>query len=517
MRIVTTAEMEQIDSWATSKLGIPSTVLMENAGRGCVDVLETYHKLARLRVLVVCGKGNNGGDGFVAARHLHNRGAIVNISLLGKAKELKGDALVNHRLAANTHMKIVEITRPEDLAAVRDSLHPDVMIDAIFGTGFSGEPQGIYRQAIELINETEAFVLSIDIPSGINGDNGQFKNLCVIADATASMCLPKRGNYLFPGREFGGELHHVDIGIPYSLIDMGSPRVVEYDDILSWIPLRPADGNKGTFGQILVVAGARGFSGAAAMSAQSALRVGAGLVRLGAPRGIIDALEAKLLEVVKVPLEQTESESIHADALETLKPYIPGSDVVVVGPGITTHPETAKFLREFLSAITSPCIIDADAINIIAQDNSILRNAHTPFILTPHPGELARLIKTPPKDINEGRIETAIECAKKYNCVMVLKGAPTVIADQDGNTYVNPTGNSGLATAGSGDVLVGMIAGFLAQQPSLLKAAVTGVFLHGLCADLALEDSNEFALTAADLIDYAPQAINFLLRREFAR
>jgi hydroxyethylthiazole kinase-like uncharacterized protein yjeF len=504
MRVVTTHEMVEIDKWATSRLRIPGPVLMENAGRGCVEVLEKYHELDKLKVLVICGKGNNGGDGFVAARHLNNRGAFVECALLGRAAGLKGDALVNYRLANSAHLRIAEITRPKDLVDMYKSFRPDVIIDAIFGTGFSGEPEGIYRQAIELINDAEAFVLSIDIPSGVNGDDGQYKKLCVIADATASMCLPKRGNYLFPGREFGGELHCVDIGIPYSLIDPGYPRVTEFDDVLSWIPVRPPDGNKGTFGRVLVVAGARGYSGAAAMAAQSALKVGAGLVLLGVPRGIIDSLEAKLLEVIKIPLEQTEAESLGPDAVETLKPYLPTSDVVVVGPGITVHPETARFLRGFLPKVTAPCIIDADAINIIAQDDSIVRKRRmtkAPFILTPHPGELARLIKTPAKVINQNRIETAIECAAKYRCVLVLKGAPTVIADQEGKTYINPTGNSGLATAGSGDVLVGMIAGFLAQQQSPLHAAVSGVFLHGLCADLAMDDSNEYALTAADLID----------------
>jgi hydroxyethylthiazole kinase-like uncharacterized protein yjeF len=517
MRVVTTAEMKEIDAWATSKLGIPDIVLMENAGRGCVDVLEKYYEPNRLKVLVICGKGNNGGDGFVAARHLHNRGAMVRIALLCRAAELRGAALGNYRLAHSSHLEIVQIARFKDLMDVYHSFHPDVIIDAIFGTGFSGVPKGIYHRAIELINDAEAFVLSIDIPSGVNGNDGQFKKTCVIADATASMCLPKRGNHLFPGREFGGELHCVDIGIPYSLINNGFPRVTEYDDILTWMPYRPPDGNKGTFGQILVVAGAKGFSGAAAMAAQSALRVGAGLVRLAAPRGIIDSLEAKLLEVVKIPLEQTETQSIGPDALETLKPFLSASGVIVIGPGITTHPGTARFLHKTLLQITSACIIDADAINIIAQDSSILNKVKAPVILTPHPGELARLIKTTPQTINQNRIETAIECAKKFGCVLVLKGAPTVIADQNGHTYINPTGNSGLATAGSGDVLVGMISGFLAQKQSPLQAAVTGVFIHGLCADLAMEDSNEYALTAADLIDTTPQAINYLLRREFAQ
>ncbi len=517
MRVVTVEEMNRIDIWATRKLGIRSSVLMENAGRGCVDVLTEYHDLDGLRVLVVCGRGNNGGDGFVCARHLHNRGAFVKIVFLGKERALKGDARTNFRLARTAGLEIQEAVRPRDLASAFLSFRPDAIIDAIFGTGFKGAPDGVYARAIDLINDTESFVLSIDIPSGICGDDGRFAKNCVIADATAVMCLPKRGHHLYPGREYCGELHVVDIGIPYTLIDDGFPRIIDPEDVLQWMPFRPGDGNKGTFGHVLVVAGATGFSGAAAMASQSALRVGAGLVRLAGPRSIIQALEARLLEVVKVPLEETSSGSIAPQAMATLDPFLRSTDVTVIGPGISTHSQTAEFVEAFLDRIASPCIVDADALNIIAHDPRILKKTKAPLILTPHPGELARLIKTTPGAINERRIDTAIECAQRFNCVLVLKGAPTVTADARGSTYVNPTGNTGLATAGSGDVLAGMIAGFLAQKQDPLHAAATAVFLHGLCADLAMEHSNEYALTAADLIDQAPAAINYLLRREFAQ
>ncbi|MGB7055847.1 MAG: NAD(P)H-hydrate dehydratase [bacterium] len=516
MRVVTNAEMKKIDSWAIKKFGISGPVLMENAGRGCVDVLETYFELDALRVLIVCGKGNNGGDGFVVARHLQNRGAEVKIALLGNIKELKGDALLNCRLAKTGESDIIEISRSVNLNKLCQSFNPDVIVDAIFGTGFAGTPQGLYYQTIELINRTDTFVLSIDIPSGINGDDGQFKKTCVIADTTATMCLPKRGNYLYPGRAFSGDLYTIDIGIPYPSIDRGFPRVTEDDDVAPLLPYRPPDGNKGTFGQVLMVAGARGFSGAAAMAAQSALRMGAGLVRLAAPQGIIDALESKLMEVVKVPLEQTSEVTISPAAIGTVIPLLKTSQTFVIGPGITTNPETAKFLHAILPRITKPLIIDADAINIIAQDLSILGKIKAPFIMTPHPGELARLIKLTPKQINERRIDLATGYAREFNCVMVLKGAPTVIAAPGGETYINPTGNSGLASAGSGDVLVGMISGLLAQKIPLLDAAIAGVFLHGLCADLALEENNEYSLMAGDLVRYIQNALNFILRRQHA-
>lgn len=516
MRLVTTSEMKAIDTWAMRKLGMPGTVLMENAGRGCVDVLEHYFKLEGQRVLVVCGKGNNGGDGFVVARHLANRRALARVGLLGRARELKGDARRYCRLVDRAGIRITEVVRPNVLQNLIATFHPDVIVDAIFGTGFTGVPGALYRRAFDLLNDSDAFILSIDIPSGVNGDDGRIYKTCVVADATATMCLPKRGNLLFPGRDCGGDLHTVDIGIPYALIEEGPVQVTEPEAVRAWLPFRRADGNKGTFGQILIVAGARGFSGAAAMAAHAALRMGAGLVRLAAPRGIIEVLEARPPEAVKIPLSQTADETIDPGALSTLRPLLKTCDVIVVGPGLTTHPGTVEFLRRLLPLIRVPCIIDADAINIIAQDPSILKKLRAPVMMTPHPGELSRLIRQPPAAINQARIDIALEQARAYGCVLALKGAPTVVADPHGRAYVNPTGNSGLATAGSGDVLVGMIGGLVAQGQSLLHAGAAGVYLHGLCADRLMVDSNEYSLTATDLIGEIPGAINHLLKSEAA-
>ncbi len=515
MRIVTNDEMKKLDTWAIKTLGIPGTVLMENAGRGCVNILEEYFDLENLKVLIVCGTGNNGGDGFVIGRHLQNRDAIVKILLTGKASGLKGDALLNYKLAKQAKIDIHEIANINRIKELYDSFNPVVLVDAIFGTGFKGTPKGVYHKVIEMINNTDAFILSVDIPSGINGDDGQFENVCVIADTTATLCLPKRGNFLYPGREFCGDLYIVDIGVPYKLINEGFPQITEFENVNRLLPFRPPDGNKGTFGNILVIAGARGFSGAAAMAATSALKVGGGLVRLAAPKGILDALESKLLEVVKIPLPQTDDETISPDATNILLQHLGKIDVVVIGPGITTHPETAKFLFKFLPHVSVPVIIDADAINIIAQNIKFLKKIRTPFILTPHPGELSRLTKWTPQEINLKRVDLAPQLAKEFGGVLILKGAPTVIASPEGEVYINPTGNSGLASAGSGDVLVGMISGFLAQNLPPTEASTIAVFLHGLCAELAMEESNEYALTAGDLITYIPDSINYVMRREY--
>jgi hydroxyethylthiazole kinase-like uncharacterized protein yjeF len=515
MRVVTNSEIKEIDAWAINKLGIPGPVLMENAGRACVNVIEEYFDPDNLGALIICGKGNNGGDGFVIARHLQNRGACVKVILLGRNKDLRGDARLNYRLAKKAHIDIHETVSTANIKRLLHAFEPDIIVDAIFGTGFKPPLQNMYSRLFKIINDSERFVFSVDIPSGIDADNGQFHKTSVIADATATMCLPKYGNFLYPGRELCGDLYVVDIGIPYNLVDTGFPRVLQFEDIFYLMPPRAPDGNKGTFGSILVIAGARGFSGAAAMAALSALKTGAGLVKLAAPRSIIDPLEAKLLEVIKIPLAQTEHETISPAAIPELLPHLEKTDVVVIGPGITTDPATADFLFGFLERVTAPLVIDADAINIIAKDVGFLKKLHAPFIMTPHPGELSRMIKRAPAEINGARINLAPELARKFSGVLVLKGAPTVIASPDKEIYINPTGNSGLSSAGSGDVLVGMISGFLAQNMSLTAASILGVFIHGLCAELSMEKNNEYALTAQNLIDAIPEAINYILRREF--
>jgi len=291
MRLVNNKEMQEIDKWAQDSLRISGIVLMENAGRGSIEVLKRYFDLKNLGVLIVCGKGNNGGDGFVIARHLKNSGSNVKIILLGRGEELKGDALLNYQILKKSKIEIIEINSVSKLRRIFYQSHSACIIDAIFGTGFKGEPQGIFYEAVKLINESDAFVFSIDIPSGINGDTGKFEKCCVIADATAIMCLPKRGNYLFPGRAFCGDIYLIDIGVPYDLINKGYPRITEFEEISKILPLRDPAGNKGTFGQVLIIAGARGFSGAGAMASVSCLRIGAGLVRLAAPQGIVDSLE----------------------------------------------------------------------------------------------------------------------------------------------------------------------------------------------------------------------------------
>lgn len=515
MRIVTNEEMRKLDARVQRVFHIPGSILMENAGRGAVEVLAGYYELRGLKVLVACGTGNNGGDGFVIARHLKNRGSVVRVFLLGRKSDLKGDARQNMVAADKAGIEIVASLRPDRFRARLKAFRPDCIVDAIFGTGFRGEPNRVFARVFEAINDNEAFILAVDIPSGVNGDTGNFLKSCVIADATAVMGLPKRGHFLYPGRKLSGDLHLVDIGVPERSIEKGYPSLISYELVERLLPPRPPDGNKGSFGRVLMVAGARGYSGAAVLAARAALRTGAGLVYLAAPRGIMNILERKVLEAVKVPLPETDRETIDHSSGSVLLPMLRQSDILIIGPGITTHPKTARFICEFLPRVRQPMIIDADALNILAQNPRVIGKIKAPFILTPHPGEFARLTGSSPREVNERRVEWAEKYSRRTGGVVVLKGAPTIVASPEGEVFVNPTGNSGLATAGSGDVLAGMIAGFLAQTRAPLEAAVCGVFLHGLAADQHVKRSNEYSLIAGDLIAEIPKAINYILRESW--
>ncbi len=512
MRIVTNEEMKKIDRWAQRDLGIPSAVLMENAGRGCVDLLSQYRSLRDLRVLVVCGPGNNGGDGLVIARHARNRGCTVQVLLTIPARALAGDALVNYQIARRSSFDLQTNAGPAELARVIRTFRPACIVDALFGTGFHGAPALRYARLFEMINESDALVLAVDIPSGINGDTGQFERTCVVADVTAIMGLPKRGHWLYPGHELCGHLHLVDIGIPMDLIADGFPQVPSYEFIGHLLPRRTPAGHKGTFGTVVTVAGARGYSGAAVLSVRAAFKTGAGYVRAAVPASISEIIENRALEAVKIVLPETASGTIARRSVAILAPLLKNCSSVILGPGLTTNEETALFLAEILPLISSPAVIDADALNIIAQRPSLFHRLKVPFVITPHPGEFSRLTGYTPADANNQRIDLTADYARSLGGVVVLKGAPTIVASPSGRIYVNPTGNSGLATAGSGDVLVGMIGGLMAQGVDVFSAAVSAVFLHGLSADLAMEKSNEYSLTAGDLLTYIPMAINRVKR-----
>jgi NAD(P)H-hydrate epimerase len=505
--------MKDIDLRATSEFGIQSLLLMENAGRGIADVIEEYFEIDRLVVLIVAGKGNNGGDGFVIARHLKNRGASVHTIVLGRKREIKGDARTNLEILERSGIKVTEITEPDTLKSKIKDIGPvDLVVDAIFGTGFTGKPEGIFKQAISIINQTRGFIIAVDIPSGVSTDDGSVEGEAIEADATVALCLLKRGHFLYPGRSFSGDVWIADIGIPYHKIEPeGTLLLLTDSEIQSLLPARPPAGNKGTFGKVLVLAGSRGYSGAAALTARAAQKIGAGLVRLGIPKSLSDPMESKLTEVIKIPLAETEAETFSLKAYTRISRLLLDSSVVALGPGIALHPETKKLVAKILAGSNVPVVLDADGLNSIAGKTDLFAKTKTPLVLTPHPGELARLIDRSANEIDKNRIEVATEVARDFKAVVVLKGAPTVIAEPGGKVFINPTGNSGLASGGTGDVLTGFIAGLIGQGLGPLAASKVGVYLHGLAADLAVDDTTEYALVASDLIDYLPQALKSIL------
>jgi ADP-dependent NAD(P)H-hydrate dehydratase / NAD(P)H-hydrate epimerase len=511
MEVVATSEqMRKYDRYAIEKLGIPGIILMENAGKGVVDaIIEKYGSPAGKRFTIVCGKGNNGGDGFVVARHLHRLGAIVKVILLTKAREIKADARVNLDVllkmdtkgTASHGIKVVEVSSSK--AALKFS-QCDYIIDAILGTGFTGEVSGLYRRAIEAMNKSNAKRIAIDVPSGLNSDTGLVRKTAIHASLTVTMGLNKLGLTLSKSIDYAGVVKVVDLGVSLDVDIPNKPStfLVHRDDVKNILPVRPLTTHKYDFKKIYVLAGSRGLTGAAAMTANTALRAGGGLVVLGTPKSIYPILARKLTEIMVDPLEETEEGTIGLGAKNRILEKLDWADIVVVGPGLSKNEETQRIIQDIVSTSGKFLLIDADGLSAIPIGSPVWKtNSKKKVILTPHVGELSRLIDIPSQEIEDNRIEIAREYAKKLNVTLVLKGAPTVTGTSSGNVYINSTGNPGMATAGTGDVLSGIIAGLLAQRMDKDDAAFSGVYLHGFAGDLANEQVGEKSLMAMDLYE----------------
>ena len=508
MKLVTSEQMRSIDRQAIEERGIPGVVLMENAGRAVADAAdEMLGEIdAFARAAVVCGRGNNGGDGFVAARHLANRGWDVDVYLLASSDDLSGDAATNCRIARKMGLPIVENPSPEALEAALDSA--DLVIDAVLGTGLSGEVEGIVRTAITAINQSPASVLAVDIPSGVSSDSGEELGEAVCADRTLTFGLPKVGHYCYPGRDCCGEIEVVDISLPGDLLTDRAltTNVTEAMDAWLMLPYRWPEMHKGDAGRLLIVAGSAGMSGAAALAGLAAMRAGAGLVSLAVPESLNDILEVKCTEVMTLPLPETPQRSLAPAAAEGILAFAESCDAVALGPGLSQVTETQQLARDLIQQIPVPLVVDADGLNACVGATEVLTGRSAPTVLTPHPGELGRLIDVPMSDIQADRVATARQAAEDLGCVVVLKGAATVTAAPDGEVWVNPTGNPGMASGGVGDVLTGIIGALLAGGADALDAAVSGVFYHGRAGDLAAELRGERALVASDLLEQLPDA-----------
>ena len=508
MKLVDSKTMRAIDAHTIDELGIAGLRLMESAGLGTVLFIEEAIGVEPGQVVtVVCGKGNNGGDGFVIARELRARGVDVHVYLVGHSADVAGDARTNlDRYGAGN---ISELPDGRSVAEFVDVMGKSTfVVDAVFGTGFSGVPRGLSGTVIGQINLSGRPVLAIDVPSGLDATTGRAGGECVRATWTCTMGLPKRGFYVHPGRELVGEVHVVDIGIPSEALDAVGVRdnVLFPDEIAALLPRRPHDGHKGTFGRVLVIAGSVGYTGAAALTSMAALRSGAGLVTLGLPESLNDVAEVKLTEVITAPLPETSARSLSPEALPAIRELLAGADALALGPGLSRNPETQVLVRSLIEELTKPCVVDADGLNALTMDRIAGRSGTSPMVLTPHPGEMVRLTGIPAERVRGAREESARDAAGRSRATVLLKGAGTVTASTEGEIYLNPTGNDGLATAGSGDVLTGIIAALLAGGVSGVRAAALGAYLHGLAGDFAAEARGRVGMIAGDVLEAVPAA-----------
>ena len=509
MKLVTAAEMRELDRRAIEEVGIPSLVLMENAGRTTYQVLRREFPDLDGEVAVLAGRGNNGGDGFVVARYLAQAGLPVAVLLLGQKDQVKGDARVNLNILAHQGLEVMEVLDESQLNPVLHRLaKADLIVDALLGTGLDKPVQGLLAVLIDKVNHLRPPVLAVDIPSGLSADTGEVLGAAIQAEVTVTYGWPKVGQVVPPGRDYVGRLWQVDLGIPPDLAREAPLELAEARELRHLVPSRPFASHKGTFGHLLVLAGSEGKTGAAALTSLGALRAGAGLVTLGVAESLNDILEVKLTEAMTLPLPQAEgARALGLKALEPILTFAAGCSALALGPGVGTHPETQELVRRLVRQLDRPMVVDADGVNAISADPACLQGLTGPRILTPHPGEMARLLGVTVAAVQSRRLEVARETARQYGAFVILKGAQTLVAAPDGRLSLNPTGNPALASGGTGDVLTGLIGGFLAQRLSHWDAARLGVYLHGLAADHFAAQHGPRSLVAGDLLDRFPEVM----------
>ena len=519
MRLVKASEMQEMDRLTIEGIGIPGVVLMENAARGAGRVfLAHFAPLPNSRVLILCGRGNNGGDGYVMARVLSEAGLKVTVLVLAEFHKIAGDALVNLEILRRMGLDILEVTSEQQWKKQRRLLKDcDFLIDGLLGTGLNSPVRGLYGRVIEELNRANKPLTAIDIPSGLNADTGQVMGVAVQADLTVTFGFPKVGQLVFPGAGLVGRLVRTDIGIPDAVADRipCRYRLTEARDFHDLFASDKPDIHKGNRGHLLVLAGSTGKTGAATLTSLGALRAGAGLVTLGIPKSLNPILENKLTEAMTFPLPETAESSLSLEAEKEIFRLMEGKSAVAIGPGLSTHGETISLVKRIVARCPLPMVIDADGLNALASDLAALTKCRGRAILTPHPGEMARLAGIRNSDVQADRIGAAEAFARKHGCCLVLKGARTVVAEPDGQVHINPTGNAALSSGGSGDVLTGLIAGFLARGWPPGKAAVTGVYLHGLAADRLSEDMGQSGILAGELLDVIPGLASSLARAEW--
>lgn len=519
MKIATTEQMREMDQQTIQNYEVPGLILMENAALQFIEVLkERFGPLNEKRIVIICGKGNNGGDGLAIARHLsHYSGANVQIVLIEAADAFRGQALANFKMAVNYQIKIQS---SKDL----NFKNFDLIIDAIFGIGFKGSINESTAQIIEKINSSGLTVASVDVPSGLDSDTGMITGSAIKAKLTVTFGLAKYGQLVYPGADFVGELVIVDIGYPKDVLEAAEIKTFATDskDIKSWLTPRKngRDTNKGTYGHVMVFAGSRGFVGAPILVAEAAQRAGAGLVTLAIPAELESLITSRVSQVIMTRgLSQARDTSFNVLAVEEALALIQKASAVVIGPGIGLGEEVTKFVLEFIARCPVPLVIDADALTILSKSpdrgESLIKNRKAATALTPHPQEMGRLLGMTTEAIQDYRRYAINHAIKIYNCVVLLKGSRTLISDSSGRVYLNTTGNPGLSSGGTGDALAGIIAGFLAQKLEALPAAAAAAFIHGTACDMvAKKNKGYIGINAIDIISYLPRAIAQSLKNE---
>lgn len=511
MRLITGSEMKKLDNWAIHEYGVPSLLLMENAGGAVVKKAEQIMgALSGRQVIVLAGKGNNGGDALVVARRLHELKAEVRLFLLFSPEDFIGDTLENWHLVEKLGLKWHVLNDENSFYLLRLRLNQcDLVIDGIFGTGFRGKPQNNVCRVIQLINESSAPVLAIDIPSGLEADTGRMEEYCIKADYTVTFAWVKRGLVVFPGKKYVGQLEVTNISLPEEAINELDREEYYVDRNLARKVLPPIDwqGHKNSFGHVLVIAGSAGMTGAAYFVCKAAFRSGAGLVTVCLPRSQAVPFDIAFPEVITRGLDETQLGTLDAAAWLGIEEIMESKKSIVFGPGLSSNDNIKDILQNLLENAKVPLVIDADGLNALAQNIDVIKSAQTPVILTPHPGEMARLLGISTESVQADRIGSALQAAAKLNSIVVLKGAATVIALPQGTVYINSTGSPALATAGTGDILAGIIGGFLAQGIGPVEAAYLGVYVHGLAGDLAAEDKGMRGVMAGDVLDMVPYAL----------
>jgi NAD(P)H-hydrate epimerase len=507
--VLTPDQMRRVDRETIENFGIPGIALMEHAGRALAD-------RARRMVApggsagIVCGKGNNGGDGFVAARFLNGWNTSVRVYLTTEPDHLTGDARTTYETARNTGVDIVPVTDAATLAATDWARH-SLLIDCILGTGTRGAARGHVATVIERMNASGTPILACDLPSGLDAESGRTEGACVRATETLTMGFPKTGLLLYPGAERVGALAVADIGFPRSVVETMTPQrfLLEREDAAERVPQRRRNAHKGDCGRVFLLCGSRGMTGAATLAAESALRVGAGLVTVGIPASLNAVMAVKLTEAMSLSLPETADGTLSTASETAIRAYAGRSDVVGIGSGLSQNAETRELVRRLFAepaGLPLRFVVDADALNNVSPVAQTAVRFPRDAILTPHPGEMARLLGVSASDVERMRLESAERFAAEHGVVLVLKGVPTVVASPDGRSYLNPTGHPGMATGGSGDVLTGVLAGLLAQGLEPVDAAILGVYLHGLAGERAAESFGD-GLVAGDIVRGLPPTL----------